>query len=59
MAKKEYSFEEICREVRQKKFYPVYFLMGEEAFFMDRITDLVIENALDDSERDFNQLVLY
>lgn len=59
MAKKEYSFEEICREIRQKKFYPVYFLMGEEAFFMDRITDLLVENALEASERDFNQLILY
>lgn len=59
MAKKEYSFEEICRDIKQKKFSPIYFLMGEEAFFMDRITELVIENALDESERDFNQVVLY
>lgn len=59
MAKKEYTFEEICREIRQKKFLPVYFLMGEEAFFMDQITDLIIENALDESERDFNQIILY
>lgn len=59
MAKKEYTFEEICRDIKQKKFQPIYFLMGDEAFFMDRITDLVIENGLSDSERDFNQLVLY
>ncbi|MCC8170761.1 MAG: DNA polymerase III subunit delta, partial [Parabacteroides sp.] len=59
MAKKEYNFEEICREIRQKKFLPVYFLMGEEAFFMDRITELIIENALEESERDFNQIILY
>lgn len=59
MAKKEYNFEEICRDIRQKKFLPVYFLMGEEAFFMDRITELVIENALEESERDFNQIILY
>lgn len=59
MAKKEYNFEEVCRDIRQKKFLPVYFLMGEEAFFMDRITELIIENALEESERDFNQLILY
>lgn len=59
MAKKEYTFEEICREICQKKFLPVYFFMGEEAFFMDQITDLIIKNALDESERDFNQIILY
>lgn len=59
MAKKEYNFEEVCCDIRQKKFLPVYFLMGEEAFFMDRITELIIENALEESERDFNQLILY
>lgn len=59
MAKKEYNFEEICREIRQRKFYPVYFLMGDEAFFMDRITELIVENALQEAERDFNQLVFY
>lgn len=59
MAKKEYTYEEICKDIRQKKFLPIYFLMGEEAFFMDQITELVIENALEESERDFNQLILY
>lgn len=59
MAKKEYTYEEICKDIRQKKFMPIYFLMGEEAFFMDQITELVIENALEESERDFNQLILY
>lgn len=59
MAKKEYTFEEISRDIKQKKFLPIYFLMGDEPFFMDKITDLVIENGLSESERDFNQLVFY
>ena len=42
-----------------KKFQPVYILMGEEPFFMDRITDLLIENVLAESERDFNQMIMY
>ena len=46
MAKKENTFEEICRDIVAKKFQPVYILMGEEPFFMDRITDLLIENVL-------------
>jgi DNA polymerase-3 subunit delta len=60
MAKKEeLSFEKICGAIKAKKFAPVYLLMGEEPFFIDKITDLLIENALEESERDFNQTVLY
>lgn len=59
MAKKENTFEEICRQILAKKFVPIYVLMGEEPFFMDRITDLLIENVLEESERDFNQIILY
>lgn len=59
MAKKENSFEEICRDIVAKKFFPIYMLMGEEPFFMDKITDLLIENVLEESEKDFNQIILY
>ena len=38
---------------------PIYFLMGEEAFYIDRITDLIENNLLSESEKDFNQIVLY
>lgn len=48
MAKKEYTYEEICRDIIAKKFAPVYILMGEEPFFMDQITDLLIEHVLDE-----------
>lgn len=33
--------------------------MGEESFFMDRITDLLLENVLSESEKDFNQMIMY
>lgn len=59
MAKKENTFEEICRDIKARKFSPIYVLTGEEPFFMDRITELLLENVLEDSERDFNQLILY
>lgn len=59
MAKKEYVFEEICKDITEKQFAPIYCLMGEEPYFMDKITDLIIDNALDESERDFNQTVYY
>lgn len=59
MAKKEYTFEEICRDIVACKFQPVYILMGEEPFFIDRITDLLIGNVLSDAKRDFNQIIMY
>lgn len=59
MAKKEYTFNEICNEIIAKKFHPIYVLMGDEPYFMDRITDLLIEHVLRDDERDFNQMILY
>ncbi len=59
MTKKENTFEEICRDIVAKKFQPVYILMGEEPFFMDRITDLLLENVLSESEKDFNQMIMY
>ncbi|MDR3338612.1 MAG: DNA polymerase III subunit delta [Candidatus Symbiothrix sp.] len=56
---KELGFEEIKVNIRAKKFAPVYLFQGEEAYFIDQLTNLLIENVLDESERDFNQSVFY
>jgi DNA polymerase-3 subunit delta len=56
---KETGFEEIKKNIPAKKFAPVYLLQGEEAYFIDQLTDLLIEHVLDDSERDFNQTIFY
>ncbi|MDR2058002.1 MAG: DNA polymerase III subunit delta [Dysgonamonadaceae bacterium] len=56
---KELSFHEIKGNIRLKKFMPVYLFQGEEPYFIDRLTDELIENVLEDSERDFNQIVFY
>ena len=59
MAKKEFTYEEICREIKSRTFYPVYFLMGEEPYFIDRITDLLLNTVLKEDELDFNRIILY
>lgn len=56
---KNLTFEEILGSIRLKKFQPVYLFQGEESYFIDRLTDAIVENALDDSERDFNQTIVY
>lgn len=63
MAKGFADIDSLCRELvadaRKKIFRPVYLLMGEEPFYPDMVCDVIIANALDDSERDFNQTVCY
>jgi len=53
------DFNQIIKDIKSRKFYPVYFLEGEEPFFIDRISDHILENVLTDEERDFNQTILY
>ncbi|MGM9748736.1 MAG: DNA polymerase III subunit delta [Candidatus Cryptobacteroides sp.] len=50
---------EIIADARRGIFKPVYLLMGEEPYYVDLVCDAIIDNALDESERDFNQTVLY
>jgi DNA polymerase-3 subunit delta len=53
------SFEEIIRDIKARRFAPVYFLHGEEAFFIDQIAEAIEQNALPEAERGFNQTILY
>jgi DNA polymerase III subunit delta len=47
------------KEIRNKKFEKIYFLHGEEPYFIDVLTKAIQDNALEESERDFNQSILY
>lgn len=49
----------VLKELKAKKFAPIYFLEGEEAFFIDQITDFIEKNAIAEHERGFNQVILY
>jgi DNA polymerase III subunit delta len=49
----------IIKDLKNKQFRAVYFLHGEEAYFMDEITAALIENVLEEHERDFNQVIFY
>ena len=60
MAKKESNQHlQIISDIQQKNFKPVYFLMGPEPYYIDLITNIIIENALDEADRDFNQTIVY
>ena len=53
------TFEEIHKELKNKVYRSVYFLMGEEPYFIDQISDYISSHVLDESEKTFNQTILY
>lgn len=56
---KDITYEEILRNIKNKVYAPVYFLMGEEDYYIDRIADYIMETVLNETEKEFNQTVLY
>lgn len=56
---KEITYEEIARNLKNRIYSPVYFLMGEEDYYIDRISEYILDTVLTDSEKEFNQTVMY
>ena len=53
------TYEQIMTDLRRKTYRPVYFLMGDESYYIDQISDFIQNNILNESEVDFNLNVLY
>lgn len=53
------EFNDIMSELKKRVYRPVYFLMGEEPYFIDIISDYIESNVLDEMGKEFNQTVLY
>lgn len=53
------TFDAIMRDLKSGKYAPVYILMGDESYYIDRITDYIAENVLEPDDRDFNQTVVF
>ncbi|MGK7393655.1 MAG: DNA polymerase III subunit delta [Candidatus Cyclobacteriaceae bacterium M3_2C_046] len=51
--------EEVIKSLKQGKYSPVYFLQGDEPYYIDHITSFIEKNALDESAKGFNQVVMY
>ncbi|BDC98962.1 DNA polymerase III subunit delta [Persicobacter psychrovividus] len=51
--------EDVLKELRKNQYAPVYFLQGDEPYFIDQISDFIENNALQEHERSFNQVILY
>ncbi len=55
----ESNHRQILSDIKKKVFKPVYFLAGEEPYYIDLISRYIEENVLVESDRSFNQMVVY
>ena len=53
------SFDQIINDIHQKNYAPIYFLMGAEPYFIDVISSTIEDEVLDETEKAFNQVVVY
>lgn len=50
---------QLLLDLKRKIYKPIYFLSGEEAYYIDLISDYIEKNVLDDADKEFNQNVVY
>lgn len=53
------SAAEIIKDLKARKFKPLYLLQGEESYYIDQVVDYMENHVLSDAEKGFNQTVLY
>ncbi len=53
------TFEGIMTDLKAGHYLPLYYLMGDEPYYIDKIADYIAEHALQPEERDFNQTVVF
>lgn len=51
--------DQVLNDLKTGKYEPVYFLQGEEPFYIDQITDYIEANCLQEAEKGFNQTIMY
>lgn len=51
--------KQLVTDIKNGNLKPIYFLMGEEAYYIDKISDFIEDTILTEEERGFNQMILY
>ena len=51
--------KELVTDIKNGNIKPIYFLMGDEPYYIDKISDFIEKNVLSEEEKGFNQMVLY
>ena len=52
-------YREIMQDIKAGRFSPVYLLMGEEQYYINKVYGALMDNVLDEAEKDFNLTVFY
>ncbi|WP_179315143.1 DNA polymerase III subunit delta [Winogradskyella undariae] len=53
------EIKQLVAAIKKGDLKPIYFLMGEESYYIDKISDYIEDNVLEETEKGFNQMVLY
>jgi DNA polymerase-3 subunit delta len=53
------SYEQLIGDLKKKSYKPVYFLWGDEPYYIDLVTSFITQNVLSEAEQSFNQTILY
>ena len=53
------ELKSIVNKVKAREFSPVYLLHGDEAYYIDQVTNLLEKTVLTEEEKSFNQTVIY
>ncbi|MBP3846010.1 MAG: DNA polymerase III subunit delta, partial [Prevotella sp.] len=59
MAQALATYDSIMSELKSRNFRPLYYLMGDEPYYIDLISNWIAENVMQPEERDFDQTVLF
>jgi DNA polymerase-3 subunit delta len=53
------TYDSVMKDLRARQFAPIYYLIGEESYYIDQLSDYIAKNVLTPEERDFNQTVVF
>ena len=53
------EIKQLTADIKSRKLKPIYFFMGEEPYYIDKLSEFIEDNVLTEEERGFNQMVLY
>ncbi|MFK7770787.1 MAG: DNA polymerase III subunit delta [Saprospiraceae bacterium] len=53
------TYLQIIKEIKAKKYAPIYLLHGNESYYIDKISKYIEDNVLTEGEKSFNQMIMY
>ena len=59
MAQATVTFDSVMRDLKARQFKPLYYLMGEESYYIDQISDWIADNVLPPEQQGFDQIVMF